>query len=133
VCKTAKPFSEITKNWCPLNFEPGSGRPIFINKNIQEDQQTNETFPGFTNMRLRAIQHVFLKTLKLPFSVMAKKPLLTHRIKDQRMEFSHHYGYFGVDDWKKVMFSDEPLRDFETRAPAAGSRRSSPRNCQASS
>jgi hypothetical protein len=70
-------------------------------------------------VRLRAIQHVFLKTLKLPFSVMAKKPLLTHRIKDQRMEFSHHYGYCGVDDWKKVMFSDEPLRDLETKAPVA--------------
>jgi hypothetical protein len=68
---------------------------------------------------------------------MAKKPLLTHRIKDQRMEFSHHYGWMTGKKSCSVMSHLEIWKPEHLRQKAAGlgtgSRRSSPRNCQASS
>jgi hypothetical protein len=38
---------------------------------------------------------------------MAKKPLLTQRMKDQRMAFAMEYWDWRTEVWKKVMFSDE--------------------------
>ncbi len=113
--------------------KPGSGRPAVIDENIQRvmkrklllsptttAKQMKKAIPGLANVTVRAIQHVSLKKLKLPSRVMAKKPLLTKRMKEQRLEFANQYGHWGVDDWKKVMFSDES--HFELRFGHQGSR-----------
>jgi hypothetical protein len=111
----------------------GSGRPCLINKTIQKTmkkkllnsptttaKQLKKTVPGLANMSVRAIQHVSLKKLKLPSRVMAKKPLLTQKMKDQRLEFAHQYGHWSIEEWKQVMFSDES--HFELRFGNQGSR-----------
>ena len=56
---------------------------------------------------VRTIQYHCNKTLKLPARRMAKKPLLNRRMMDQRLDFAQQYQHWTVDDWKKVMFSDE--------------------------
>jgi hypothetical protein len=97
----------------------GSGWPCLINKTIQKAmkkkllnsptttaKQLKKTVPGLANMSVRAIQHVSLKKLKLPSRVIAKKPLLTQKMKDQRLEFAHQYSHWGIEEWKQVMFSD---------------------------
>jgi hypothetical protein len=38
---------------------------------------------------------------------MRKKPLLTERMRIQRLEFANTYRHWNEDDWKQVMFSDE--------------------------
>jgi hypothetical protein len=38
---------------------------------------------------------------------MRKKPLLTERMRIQRLEFSNAYRHWDEDDWKQVMFSNE--------------------------
>ncbi len=45
--------------------------------------------------------------LNLPSQKMAKKPLLTWRMKDQRLAIAMKYQDWGFEEWKKVMFSDE--------------------------
>jgi hypothetical protein len=37
---------------------------------------------------------------------MAKKPLLTQRMKEQRLESAHQYSHRGMDNWKQVMYID---------------------------
>jgi hypothetical protein len=86
----------------------GSGRPCLINTTIQKAmkkkllnsptttaKQLEKTVPGLANMSVRAIQHVSLKPLKLPFRVMVKKLLLTQKMKVQRLKFAHQYGQWG--------------------------------------
>ncbi len=38
---------------------------------------------------------------------MADKPLLTERMKNDRLKFARRYAHWGVEEWKHVMFSDE--------------------------
>jgi hypothetical protein len=83
----------------------GSGRPAIIDEKIQRAmkrkllpspittaKQMKKAIPGLANVTVRAIQHVSLKKLKLLSRAMAKKPLLTQRMKEQRLEFSNQYG-----------------------------------------
>ncbi len=42
-----------------------------------------------------------------PSRMMRKKPLLTERMRIQRLEFSNAYRHWDEDDWKQVMFSNE--------------------------
>ena len=39
--------------------------------------------------------------------VKAKKPLLTKQQREARLEFAIHHQYWTLDDWKKVIWSDE--------------------------
>jgi hypothetical protein len=41
---------------------------------ISTARQLKKTFPGLANMSIRAIQHVYLKKLKLDSKGLAKKP-----------------------------------------------------------
>lgn len=63
--------------------------------------------PELANTPIRTIQHHCQKTLLLPARKMAQKPLLTERMMKQRLEFAQQYQDWTVEDWKKVMFSDE--------------------------
>ena len=39
--------------------------------------------------------------------MMAKKLILTDKMKEKRLAFCRQYGHWTPDQWKKVMFSDE--------------------------
>ncbi len=67
-----------------------------LNSPTTTAKQLKRTVPGLANMSVRAIQHVSLKKLKLPSHVMAKKPLLTQKMKVQRLGFGHQYGHWGL-------------------------------------
>jgi hypothetical protein len=56
-----------------------------------------------------ALSHLRLckDKLKLPSRKMAKKPLISQRMKDQTMAFAMEYRDCGVEQWKDMMFSDE--------------------------
>jgi hypothetical protein len=56
---------------------------------------------------VRTIQNICKAKLGLPSRKMAKKPLLTDRMKLQRLEFARLYGKWGLEERRKVMFSDE--------------------------
>ncbi len=38
---------------------------------------------------------------------MADKPLINERMKNDRLEFARQHAHWGVEEWKKVMFSDD--------------------------
>jgi len=48
-----------------------------------------------------------LKEAGLKSFPKVKKPLLTKRHIQQRLDFAHKYQYWTVDDWKRVIWSDE--------------------------
>ena len=59
------------------------------------------------NVAVRTIQHRLQKGLGLPIHKAAKKPLLTQRMRKQRIAFAKKYIHWTPAQWKKVMFSDE--------------------------
>ena len=59
------------------------------------------------NVAVRTIQHRLQKGLGLPSRKAAKKPLLTERMKKQRIAFARKYIHWTPAQWKRVMFSDE--------------------------
>ncbi len=63
--------------------------------------------PGLENISVRTIQDLCLKKLKLPSRKMASNPLLNKQLKAKRLAFARQYQHWGVEQWKKVMFSDE--------------------------
>ena len=100
--------------------------PTLTAKNLKE------RIPGLQHLGIRAIQKICLKKCNLPSRKMAAKPLLTEKMKQKRVAFAHQYGHWTVEDWKKVMFSDEShfelqfARNFRCRR-AVGSDRLDPR------
>jgi hypothetical protein len=99
--------------------KPGSGRPKKISEEtrrlIKKKMQTNPSLTAvkqkrvtaLANVSIRSIQDCCLKDLKLPSRRKAKKPLLNERMKEQRLAFAREHVTWSVDDWKRVMFSDE--------------------------
>lgn len=59
------------------------------------------------NISLRTIRHRLHKDLKLPSMRAARKPLLTDRMKRQRLAFAYKYKDWTKEMWNSVMFSDE--------------------------
>ncbi len=83
-----------------------------IKKKLQEQPsltavQLKKVIPSIANVSIRSIQDCCLKDLKLPSRRKAKKPLLTDRMKEQRLDFAREHVEWSVEDWKRVMFSDE--------------------------
>ena len=77
-------------------------------------RQLKALMPDLQHLATRSIQNICHKTLALPSRKMAKKPVLTEQMKEKRMTFCHQYGHWTVDDWKKVMFSDESHFELNT-------------------
>jgi hypothetical protein len=81
-------------------WKPGSGRPSkFSTATLDNMKRRLNVTPTLTGLHLkniielktvsmRSIQRICRKTLKLPFMKMAKKPLLTERMRRQRLEFA---------------------------------------------
>ena len=55
----------------------------------------------------RTIRNRMHKDFKLPARKPLKKPLITPRMAQQRLEFCCHYKDWTKEDWHKVMFSDQ--------------------------
>ena len=56
---------------------------------------------------VRCIQHSLQKNLNTPSRHAASKPLLTPHMRNRCLQFTWRYLHGSVDDWKKVMSSDE--------------------------
>jgi transposase len=69
--------------------------------------QLRMQIPELEGISVRTIQRDGKQTLKMPSRMMRKKPLLTERMRIQRLEIVNAYRHWDEDDWKQVMFSDE--------------------------
>ncbi|KAK4317377.1 hypothetical protein Pmani_011539 [Petrolisthes manimaculis] len=56
---------------------------------------------------VRTVQIRLQKDLKLPCRRAAQKPLLTKKMKKQRVDFCKRHADWTQEDWRRVMFSDE--------------------------
>ena len=56
---------------------------------------------------IRTIQHRLKNDLGLPCRHAAKKPLLTEKMRKNRLTFAKNYQHWTPQRWRKVMFSDE--------------------------
>ena len=80
------------------------------------------------DVSIRSIQHRCRVDLKMPIRRACKKPLLTARMRAQRMQFAREMQYLTEKDWEKVMWSDESMfkcisnRRFCVRRPRIVSR-----------
>ena len=61
----------------------------------------------FQNISVRRIQERLKNCLDRPSRRCAKKPMLSERMKKDRLQFAEKYKYWSKEDWKSVMFSDE--------------------------
>ncbi len=99
---------------------PGSGSKRKISKETLEGMKEllrkNPTLTAknlkarlldLENISIRTIQENCQKTLGFPCRKMAEKPLLSRRMMDARLDFARRYQNWTVEDWKKVMFSDD--------------------------
>ena len=106
--------------------KPGSGRKSTITTAVLVDmkkvlartptltaKKLKAIVPGLSHLSIRHIQKICLEQLKLPSRKMARKPLLTEKMKEKRLVFAHQYGHWTADDWKLVMFSDESHFELE--------------------
>ena len=109
------------------NRKTGSGRKSTVSqatltamrKHLKRDptlsaRQLKALMPGLQQLSVRSIQRICQKTLALPSRKMAKKPVLTAKMKEKRMAFCRQYGHWTIDQWKKVMFSDESHFELNT-------------------
>jgi hypothetical protein len=70
-------------------------------------KELKASIPDLHHLSIRSIQRLCQKDLALPCRMMAKKPILTDKMKEKRLAFCRQYGHWTPDQWKKVMFSDE--------------------------
>jgi hypothetical protein len=70
-------------------------------------RQLKARMPGLENIAIRNIQDTRVKKLEMRSRKLAKKPLLTERMMLQRLEFANQYQHWGVEDWKRIIFSDK--------------------------
>jgi Mn-dependent DtxR family transcriptional regulator len=77
--------------------------PFISSAEIVSDLRTS----GLRTPCARRIRQVLHTTLKLPSRRPAKKPLLTPGQKQKRLEFCRQYEHWTVEEWSKVLWSDE--------------------------
>jgi len=70
-------------------------------------KELKASIPDLHHLSIRSIQRLCQKDLALPCRMMAKKPLLTDKMKEKRLASCRQYGHWTPDQWKKVLFSDE--------------------------
>lgn len=59
------------------------------------------------NVSVRTVQRRLQKDLKLPTRLAVQKPLLTDKMRKQRLAFCKKYQHWTSEDWRRVVFSDE--------------------------
>ena len=59
---------------------------------------------GRPNISLHTIQHCFQHAMKMPCHQAAKKPLLTERMVQSRLNFCVWYSHWTEEDWSKSAF-----------------------------
>ena len=77
------------------------GQPFISSSEIKRSMQE------LSRVTTRTIRHRLHKDFKLPARKPLKKPLITLRMAQQRLEFCSQYKDWTSEDWQKVMFSDE--------------------------
>ena len=101
--------------------KPGSGRPRKMTPSkISAISNSIDRNPMLSSSALkkihprklfsvttRTIRHSMVRDLGLKSFVPAKKPLLTQKMIDSRMNFCNKYKSWGENKWLSVMFSDE--------------------------
>lgn len=101
--------------------KPGSGRPKKTNKRTDKLLErevkrdpfiTAKELKGnynslLENVSVRTLQRRLQKDLHLPCRRAVQKPLLTEKMKKQRLDFCKKYEHWTSQDWSKVIFSDE--------------------------
>ncbi|KAK4304118.1 hypothetical protein Pmani_023923 [Petrolisthes manimaculis] len=59
------------------------------------------------DVAVRTIQERLQKDLKMPCRRAAHKPLMTERMRQQRLAFCRRYEQWTSEDWRSVVYSDE--------------------------
>ncbi len=77
-------------------------------------KQLKALIPGVQHLSTRSVQRICQKNLALPSRKMAKKPVLTEKMREKRISFCRQYGHWTAEEWKKVMFSDESHFELNT-------------------
>ena len=77
------------------------GQPFISSSEIKRSMQE------LSSVTTRTIRNRLHKDFKLPARKPLKKPLITPRMAQQRLEFCSQYKDWTSEDWQKVMFSDE--------------------------
>ncbi|KAK4326954.1 hypothetical protein Pmani_002557 [Petrolisthes manimaculis] len=71
-------------------------------------KELKEMYPDLLGeVSVRTVQIRLQKDLKLPCRRAAQKPLLTKKMKKQRVDFCKRHADWTQEDWRRVMFSDE--------------------------
>ena len=63
--------------------------------------------PFLQKISIRVLQRILKNDLNLPCRRPAKKPLLTDAMREKRLKFARDHLNWTVEDWAKVMFTDE--------------------------
>jgi transposase len=113
--------SEILQNIHPNRSTPSAGRPSKLSSTAQRTIVTQITTGKATNA-VQAMKHIntiishpvssqtvrnVLKKHSFKAVVKKKKPLLSARHRQKRLAFALKYKEWTVEDWKKVIWSDE--------------------------
>ena len=77
------------------------GQPFISSSEIKRSMQE------LSSVTTRTIRNRLHKNFKLPARKPLKKPLITPRMAQQRLEFCSQYKDWTSEDWQKVMFLDE--------------------------
>lgn len=113
--------SEMIRTGKPTPPKPKSGRPKrtsehldrLIRRAIKENPRLSANGikahfkEELKDVSIRTIQHRLQKDLGFESRHAARKPLLTDAMKKKRIAFAKKHISWSVEEWRKVMFSDE--------------------------
>ena len=83
------------------------GRPQKTTKHLSASELKEMHPDHLGNVSVRCIQQNRQKDLNIPSRRAASKPLLTPHTRNRCLQFALRYLHGSVDDWKKVLSSDE--------------------------
>ena len=101
-----KPGSGFNKRKCTIRIKAIMRRAVEKNPKISA-KQLKATNPDLEDIAVRTIQDCLNREMGLPSRICAKKPFTKDRMKQQRLDFAREHLDWTVEDWSRVMFSDE--------------------------